>query len=68
MSLVAIFIVGTILFFFTTWASVAFGLSRMHELQSRDIATSPSTTIVDQSEFTEVHVTEPGTRTTDKPA
>lgn len=67
MSVVAIFIIGAILFFLTTWSSVAFGVSRMHELQSRDIESSDAMTIVEKTEFTELHVSQPTPPATDQP-
>lgn len=68
MSVVAIFIVGTILFFFTTWSSVAFGLSRMHELQSEDIESSDAMTVVEKTDFTELHVSRPAPSAPDQPS
>ena len=35
---VGIFVVGSVMFVITAWATVAFGLSRMRDLQARDMA------------------------------
>lgn len=37
---VAIFSVGAVMFIMTTWATIAFGLQRVHELKLRDMAQS----------------------------
>ena len=55
MSDVAIFGAGSIMFIATTWATIAFGVRRMHELQDEELertgrAPKP------ESDLTELHV------------
>lgn len=57
MSDVAIFAFGGVIFIISTWAVVAFGLSRMHELQREDLDESPRITEVREDGLTEVYMT-----------
>jgi len=50
---IAIFIVGTVLFFATTWATVAFGVWRVHQLQRDEL--SDRVTEIEDLGFTELH-------------
>lgn len=59
MSVIAVFIAGSLLFFFTTWATIAFALHRMHELQHSDLQESDRLVITDESGLTEIHVERP---------
>lgn len=54
---VAIFVIGSLLFIATTWATVAFGISRMHELELKDRSESPAISGVEKEGFTEVYRT-----------
>jgi hypothetical protein len=58
MSEVAIFSFGSVLFVMTTWATFSFGMRRMHELQSEDLANSQRISEVRTDGLTEIHVTE----------
>lgn len=57
MSEVAIFSFGSVLFIMTTWATFAYGMSRMHELQMRDLADSGRISAVRDEGLTEIHET-----------
>ena len=58
MSEIAIFAFGGVIFIVTTWATVAFGLRRIHELQRADLEDSPRIeAIVEETGFTEIYVT-----------
>ena len=58
MSEIAIFAFGGVIFIVTTWATVAFGLRRIHELQREDLEDSPRIEeVVEDSNFTEIYVT-----------
>ena len=58
MSEVALFGVGSLLFIAITWATVAFGVHRVHELQTEELERSDQTVIERPSGFTEIHVTD----------
>lgn len=55
MSEIALFGVGSLLFIAVTWASVAFGVHRLHELQTEELERSEQTVIEQPGGFTEVH-------------
>ena len=58
MSEIAIFAFGGVIFIVTTWATVAFGLRRIHELQRADLEDSPRIeAVVQETGFTEIYVT-----------
>ena len=58
MSEIAIFAFGGVIFIVTTWATVAFGLRRIHELQREDLEASPRIEeVVEETNFTEIYVT-----------
>ena len=54
-----IFGVGGVLFIGTTWATIAFFLSRINELHRRDILASPDVDRIESDTFTEVYVKTP---------
>lgn len=56
MSLLALFLVGSVLFFATTWATVAFGVTRMQQLQHDDLEQSGQVVVDTESGLTELHV------------
>lgn len=58
MNEIAIFGVGSILFLATTWATIAFGLVRIHELQVDDLQDSNQVR-VETDGMQELHLTEP---------
>lgn len=51
-----IFGIGGVLFIGTTWATIAFFLSRLNELHRRDILESPGVERIETDTFTEVYV------------
>lgn len=53
---VAIFSFGSVLFIATTWATVAFGVRRMHELQDEELERTGRTPQTGESGLTELHV------------
>lgn len=55
MSDIAIFSAGSLLFIATTWATVAFGVRRMHELQDEELERSGRTARAGESGLTELH-------------
>jgi hypothetical protein len=58
MTEIAIFGFGGVIFIITTWATVAFGLRRVHELQREDLEDSPRIEeVVEETNFTEIYVT-----------
>lgn len=57
MSEIALFTVGCILFIATTWATFAFGLSRIHELALEDIAEGDRYPADRGSGLTDIYVT-----------
>ncbi len=54
-----IFGIGGILFFATTWATIAFFLSRLSDLHRQDVLASPEVVGIESDTFTEVYVREP---------
>ena len=59
MTEVAVFSFGAVMFVLTTWATLAFGLRRIHELQLRDLEESDVITEIRDDGLTEIHVTLP---------
>lgn len=59
MTEIAIFGVGSVLFLVTTWATIAFGLVRIHELQGVDLDDSDQINRVETDGMLELHLTEP---------
>lgn len=59
MTEVLIFSIGAIMFIATTWATLAFGLRRIHEIQIEDMAKSARFEGVKDNGFTETYVTRP---------
>jgi len=59
MSEVAIFGAGSIMFMLTTWATIAFGMGRIHEIQMRDLENSDLIAEVRDTGLTELHMTIP---------
>lgn len=55
MSDIAIFSLGSVLFIATTWATVAFGVRRMHQLQDEELERSGRSAEVRDSGLTELH-------------
>jgi len=55
----AIFGVGAVLFIATTWATIAFFLSKVNELHRREVLASPEVSGIESDTFTEVHVRMP---------
>jgi hypothetical protein len=51
-----IFGIGGVLFIGTTWATIAFFLSRLNELHRREILESPEVERIESDTFTEVYV------------
>ena len=56
MSDVAIFGFGSVIFMITTWATFSFGLSRMGELNKRELEQSKMVVVERDSGLTELHV------------
>jgi hypothetical protein len=56
MSDIAIFGAGSIMFIATTWATIAFGVRRMHELQDEELERTGRTPLEGESGLTELHV------------
>lgn len=56
MSDIAIFGAGSIMFIATTWATIAFGVRRMHELQDEELERTGRTSRERESGLTELHV------------
>ncbi len=56
MSDVAIFGFGSVMFIATTWATIAFGVRRMHELQDEELARTGRSARLEESGLTELHV------------
>lgn len=52
---VAIFSFGSLMFIATTWATVAFGVRRMHELQDSELESTGRKAQVRDSGLTELH-------------
>lgn len=59
MSEVAIFSFGSVMFIATAWATIAFGLRRIAELQAADLENSGRVAEVRDDGLTEIHVTMP---------
>lgn len=59
MSEVAIFTFGSVMFIATAWATIAFGLSRIAELQAADLEGSGRVAESRSDGLTEIHVTLP---------
>lgn len=59
MSDIALFAFGGAVFTITTWATIAFGLARVHQLQRADIDHSSGKWDVREGALTEVYITEP---------
>ncbi len=59
MSEVAIFSIGSVMFVATTWATISFGMSRMHELRHRDVEASGGRIQLRESGLTELHSVNP---------
>ncbi len=50
---------GSIVFIISTWATIVFGLRRMHDLQHRDLEQSPEFIAIQDEGLTELYVTQP---------
>jgi len=57
MTEVAVFGIGSVMFMATTWATFAFGMKRVHQLQMRDLASSDRIAEVRRDNLTELHMT-----------
>lgn len=57
MSEVALFAFGSVVFMITTWATITFGLARIHQLQREDLEDSPGVREIRETGLTEVYVT-----------
>lgn len=60
MSEVALFGIGSILFMATTWATLAFGMQRIHQIQVSELEASDSISEVRAGGLTELHMTTTG--------
>lgn len=58
MTEIALFGVGSLLFIAVTWASIAFGVHRLHELQTEELEKSDQTVVEQPGGLTEVHATD----------
>ncbi len=56
MSEVAIFGFGSVMFIATTWATIAFGVRRMHELQDEELERTGRSARLEDSGLTELHI------------
>ena len=56
MSEIAIFGFGSVMFIATTWATIAFGVRRMHELQDEELERTGRSARLEESGLTELHV------------
>ncbi|MEX1249273.1 MAG: hypothetical protein WEA57_01150 [Acidimicrobiia bacterium] len=56
MSEALIFGIGSVLFIAVTWAAVAFGVQRMHDLEVADLRDSDQQTVPRDDGLTELHV------------
>ena len=54
-----IFGIGGVLFIGTTWATIAFFLSRLNEIHRREILETPGVERIESDTFTEVYVKSP---------
>lgn len=52
----AIFAVGSVMFVITTWATIAYGLTTVHELRLRDIDSSGDVSVEPAGQYTERYV------------
>ena len=59
MSELTVFGFGAVVFSMTTWAAIAFGLHRSHELHVKDLAKAGVTAEVRDDGLTELHVEKP---------
>ena len=59
MSDLVVFGFGSVIFVISTWATLAFGLSKMQELALRDVEASDRIRAVKQSPYTDIYVTQP---------
>lgn len=55
MSDIAIFGAGSVMFIATTWATIAFGVRRMHELQDEELDRTGRAPVA-ESNLTELHM------------
>ena len=55
MSDIAIFAFGSVMFIATTWASIAFGVRRMHDLQDEELERTGRSPRLEESGLTEIH-------------
>ena len=60
MSEVALFGIGSIVFMATTWATLAFGMQRIHQIQMNDLEASDRISEVRTEGLTELHMTTMG--------
>ena len=67
MSEVALFSFGSVLFMATTWATLAFGMQRIHQLQMDDLEASDGISEVRTEGLTELHMTTTGQDDTPRP-
>lgn len=58
MSEALIFGIGSVLFIAITWAAVAFGVHRMHELEVADLRNSEQEAVTRDDGLTELHIPE----------
>lgn len=56
MSDIVIFGFGSVMFIATTWATIAFGVRRMHELQDEELERTGRSAQLEESGLTELHV------------
>jgi len=56
---VAIFSVGAVLFSFTTWATIAFGMDKMQKALIDDLEESDVVTEIRDGKYTDLHLTRP---------
>jgi hypothetical protein len=60
MSEVALFAIGSVFFMATTWATLAFGMQRIHQVQMRELEASDRISEVRTEGLTELHMTTTG--------
>lgn len=58
MSEALIFGIGSVLFIAITWAGVAFGVQRMHDLEVADLRDSEQQVVTRDDGLTELHIPE----------
>ncbi len=56
MSEVVIFGFGSVMFIATTWATIAFGVRRMHELQDEELERTGRSARLEEGGLTELHI------------